>query len=699
MRRDFDRFQVNFDSTDVVMLSWPGCQIDDPALPVIEQQIRRGPHASLFDYLVSGDSIYRTLVNDMELSQNTSIARLQGALIGPDGKQTCLVAALSEHGSRQRATAIEHLMEVLREAGIAHHQVRAVGPASDLHNIDFEGFWSPLRAVPLIALLAFLLTWLFVRELRLAMFINSVSAFAGMLALSLVYLSGHPLNVLVWTMPTLVLLLTISAALHFLAYYKDAASRFGIDGAAGKALKLARRPIVYCAVTTAAGLFSLVLSELKPIQEFGFFGGVSVLASCGLVLTLLPAWLTAFPAKFASGTRPNHLRTFWKRLANFCFRFRKLIIGVSLAAIVWLLFQFPDLKTGVSNSDLFRSDSRVMQDAGWFEAQVCPLSTIEVVLRFDNASVSHDVDRFRLLRRIDREFRSMDLVSGVISPATYAPVFPKDRGRVGDLVKRRVMRSRIKEIKQRLLESGFISQSDDESSEAWRMTVYRHPSTSEQLKLLTQRLKEEASQTFAASREQRFADETLAVTTTGHAVLVDHVERQFLNDLAITYSTAFVLISLVILFLMRTSIAILVATPPNLFPAVAVLGSIAACGIHLDVGSLLTASVALGIAVDDTLHFLLWWREKVRGGMASRDAIVDAMEHCGAAMIQTTVVCGLSVTLYAYCGFLPTIRFGLLLASMLFVAIVGDLIILPAILSTSLGRKLADRRNLKHQEK
>ena len=101
---------------------------------------------------------------------------------------------------------------------------------------------------------------------------------------------------------------------------------------------------------------------------------------------------------------------------------------------------------------------------------------------------------------------------------------------------------------------------------------------------------------------------------------------------------------------------------------------------------MITARVALGIAVDDTLHFLLWWRSKSAAGLSSSEAISDALRYCGLAMLQTTIVFGVGLSLYVFGGFLPTIRFGLLLSGMLLFAIVGDLVLIPALLATRLGR-------------
>ena len=109
-------------------------------------------------------------------------------------------------------------------------------------------------------------------------------------------------------------------------------------------------------------------------------------------------------------------------------------------------------------------------------------------------------------------------------------------------------------------------------------------------------------------------------------------------------------------------------------------------GIEIEVGSMMTASAALGIAVDDTLHFVTWFRRGVEQGLDRRDAVRFAYERCGTAMVQTSLICGLGMSVFVMSEFVPIARFAWLMAAMLAAALLADLIVLPAILVGPLGR-------------
>jgi predicted RND superfamily exporter protein len=149
---------------------------------------------------------------------------------------------------------------------------------------------------------------------------------------------------------------------------------------------------------------------------------------------------------------------------------------------------------------------------------------------------------------------------------------------------------------------------------------------------------------------------------------------------------AFVLIAIVMMVVLRSPSAGLVAMLPNLFPVIVIFGFMGWLGILVDIGSMMTASVALGVAVDDTIHYLTWYRKGIDLGLDRKGAAMMAYERCATAMTQTTVIGGLGLAVFAFSTFTPTQRFGTMMLVLLFAALFGDLIFLPAMLSTPLGR-------------
>lgn len=183
---------------------------------------------------------------------------------------------------------------------------------------------------------------------------------------------------------------------------------------------------------------------------------------------------------------------------------------------------------------------------------------------------------------------------------------------------------------------------------------------------------------------------------TGMIPLVFKTQRQLLFSLSDSIMWATILISVVMMFVLRSPLAGLISMIPNVFPIVIIFGSLGWLNIKVDIGIMMTASVALGVAVDDTIHFLTWFRRGVAQGMDRVQAVMLAYDRCATAMLQTTIIGGLGLSMFATSTFTPTQQFGYLMISMLAIALIGDLLLLPAILVSPLGRPFGGKAPARH---
>ena len=194
---------------------------------------------------------------------------------------------------------------------------------------------------------------------------------------------------------------------------------------------------------------------------------------------------------------------------------------------------------------------------------------------------------------------------------------------------------------------------------------------------------------------------------TGVIPVVYKAQRTLLTSLADSIALAFVLIAIVMVILLNPGsgpaewirpknfaygfAAGMVAMIPNVFPVILVFGLMCHLGIEIDIGTMMTASVAMGVAVDDTIHYLAWFRENLDKGKSRYESVIETYRRVGPAMTQTTIVGGLGLFVFALSTFTPTQRFGTLMLVMLFAALIGDLVLLPALLAGPLGRVFKPR--------
>jgi predicted RND superfamily exporter protein len=163
---------------------------------------------------------------------------------------------------------------------------------------------------------------------------------------------------------------------------------------------------------------------------------------------------------------------------------------------------------------------------------------------------------------------------------------------------------------------------------------------------------------------------------------------------------AFGLIAIAMILICRSLGLGVIAMLPNIFPTLLLFGGMGLLGFTLDSGAMITTTVALGIAVDDTSHFL-WWFSRCNSPTAAAEAASEspretanaysmihrAFGHCATPMLRTTLICGLGIGMFAFSPFLPVAKFGALMTLLLLAALVGDLILLPALLALAHSSK------------
>lgn len=220
----------------------------------------------------------------------------------------------------------------------------------------------------------------------------------------------------------------------------------------------------------------------------------------------------------------------------------------------------------------------------------------------------------------------------------------------------------------------------------------------------TQEIRSESQQQIAIAKPDALSshNDSISVVYTGVVPVVYKAQRTLLTSLTESIGLAFILIAAVMILLLNPGnlptswmqpanlfdglMAGMVAMIPNVFPVIMVFGVMCHLGLEIDIGTMMTASVAMGVAVDDTIHFLAWFRTNLAKGMSRIDAVIETYRRVGPAMTQTTIVGGLGLFVFALSTFTPTQRFGSLMLVMLATALIGDMILLPALLAGPAGR-------------
>jgi predicted RND superfamily exporter protein len=677
----YDRFQQHFGVDEIAVVSWPGCTLDDTRVPQLAKELEESPY---YDRVLTGPSVLRELIaSPLKLGRAEALRRLRGILIGPDDQTTCLVLTTSAAGRADRSEAVREIeRSAATNCGLATSELRLAGPTVDAATIDAESRRLLFQLAGFSALLSFIVATLRLRSIRLAIMVLVVAMYSTGLALAILYVSGSKMNLLMTMLPPLIYVLSISSAVHLVNYYRDASSNESSTKALATAVSHGWFPCVLAAFTTAIGLVSLSMSKIEPIRSFGIYSAVGVMASVGVLFLFLPAALHLFPPKSsAAAGLHNGGSNFSQAIMGAISRHHALVMFGFLALMAFCGWGLPQIESTVKLQDRFLPGSDAITDYRWLEQHVGPMVPLEVVIHFDKECPRNLLQRIQFVAAVQKEIQSLDEPVATMSAASLSPKIPKG-GSVRQVIERSLINRRLR--KDYLIDANYLAETDNE--QLWRITVraraigkldYGH---------------------FAETLRQRIdpliQKHDVRGTYTGFIPLIYKAQRQLLQDLVRSFLAAFAVIGVVLIFVLRSLPATLLAMVPNLFPAVVVFGGMEWIHIPVQIGSVMTASAALGIAVDDTVHFLTWFRRGLDTGLPRKASLQEAFQRCAGAMVHTTLICSSGLLVFFASSFVPILHFAWLMVLLLLSALLGDLVLLPAILAGPLGRCFERRKDV-----
>ena len=170
------------------------------------------------------------------------------------------------------------------------------------------------------------------------------------------------------------------------------------------------------------------------------------------------------------------------------------------------------------------------------------------------------------------------------------------------------------------------------------------------------------------------------VEVTGIARLFGASQFGLLRQMLTSFFLAFLTVTPILVISLRSLKLGLIAILPNIFPLGIFFGALGWLGVGVDIATMMIASVVFGITVDDTVHFLTWMERGLAVEHSVSRAVSFALRNTGGAMVQTTLILSLGMTAFLLSDFKPSVRFASFSAVALLIALVGDLILQPALL-------------------
>jgi predicted RND superfamily exporter protein len=459
------------------------------------------------------------------LGRREATNRLKGSLIGPDGKQTVIMANLTEAASKKLrksigrptkrfgfiATAPTPLFQALAKAGIGDDEVRLGGPVIDNNAIDEEGEHSLVRLAGLAGLLGLSLSFYSLRSIRMTLVVFTCGVLSAALSLAIVYWSGFSMDAIMMSMPALIYVLGVSGAVHITNYYRQAVIHHGMEGAVERGLAHAWKPAALCSVTTGIGLASLHTSDIIPIAKFGDFSAIGVFSMLIILFLFLPASLKVWPwippealdknkkkgeKAAVKSDAAEHAGKRWERFGLAVDRHHNLVAIACFGVIAFLCLGLPRIRTSIDLLKLFSPEARLLQDYHWFEEKLGRIVPMELVIVFPSEVRQEDapaqaqkpgqlvarstfLERMDLVNQVEDAIKRRlgpegdDLIGATMSTTTFSPSLDTEGSGAAASSFRHVANQEMSKPEHRKAyeRAGFLRTDKDNGDELWRISV------------------------------------------------------------------------------------------------------------------------------------------------------------------------------------------------------------------------------------
>lgn len=459
------------------------------------------------------------------------------------------------------------------------------------------------------------------------------------------------------------------------------AEGFSAKEAGEKALRNLFVPSAMTAFTSALGLMSLYTTSLKPLRQLGALGAAGVVAAFFLTFTLGPYLLPFLPARTRTmdldgGTGTGGAWAHWDRLlvglARWVQRRPKSVVVASLVLVAVAVVGISRLEMGINALNYFKDQDPVRTDTAFVDENLAGTLAIEVLVETGKPDGVKDPDVLRRMKVVEDYMAGKPGVGHVVSAVDYLMELRR-LVRGGDESERQIPASRA-EIAQLLLlleDPGELGTLVDSEWKNARITAQVRATQIPRIISGLANLDDLTIQSFVAP---------VTGITTGMTKLVRNMENYLLMSQVRSLGTAFLTVLITMIFALRSLRLGVFAMIPNIVPITLVLGLMGFTGIKLDPGTAMTGAVAMGLVVDDTVHFLHHLRERLMAG----DTVTAATEHtlleAGRAAAMSALVLSCAFWVGCTASFKPNIYFGLLCGITILLAALAELILLPAVL-------------------
>ncbi|GAA3645889.1 efflux RND transporter permease subunit [Flavivirga jejuensis] len=540
-----------------------------------------------------------------------------------------------------------------------------------------------------------LIFFLFFRSFRATIISLIVVCVGVMWTLGILGLLNYEITVLTALIPPLIIVIGIPNCIFLINKYQHEVKLHGnkVKSLQRVITKIGNATLM-TNVTTASGFATFILTESKLLKEFGIVASLSILAIFILCLLIIPIIYTFLP--YPKERHLEHLNKRWiggfvnwmehmvrqKRIAIYC---------TSLVLLIVSIIGIYQIKISGSLIEDMPKNTEFFKDIRFFEEEFNGIMPLEIMI---DSKRKKGVMKLSTLKRMDQledliiEIPELSKPISVVGLVKYSKqAYYNGNTKFYQLPTSQENSFILSYAKNSSSNVDLLKNFVDSTGQYARITTFMKDVGTDKIERIEEDLQTKIDKVFPKEKYE--------ITMTGKALVFQKGTKYLVKNLAISLSLAIFLISLFMAYMFRSGKMIIVSLIPNLLPLLVTAGLMGYLGVPIKPSTILVFSIAFGISVDDTIHFLAKYRQELQANhWKIKVSVYGALRETGVSMFYTSIVLFFGFSVFTISSFGGTVALGALVSATLLFAMLSNLLLLPSLL-LSLERSIANKEVLR----
>lgn len=540
-----------------------------------------------------------------------------------------------------------------------------------------------------------LIFFFFFRSYRATFISMSIVVVGVMWAFGIIGVLGYEITVLTALIPPIIIVIGVPNCIFLINKYQNEIKKHGNQARSlQRVISKIGNATLMTNMTTACGFATFMLTNSTLLREFGIVASINIMMIFVLSLLLIPiiySYMSIPNKKHLEHLNRKWMSGFVAWMERMVKQHRVSVYFIAVIALMLSIVGMYEIRLSGTIVDDMPKKADFYKDIRFFETHFKGVMPIEIMVDTKRKNGATRLSTLNRINRLENDLREIPELSNPISAVSVAKylkqAFYNGNPKYFQLPtnqENNFIRAHAKNLSN---EANFLTRLVDETGQFARITVMLQDVSTERMEAIELQIQNSIDKYFGSDRFE--------VSMTGKALGYLKGTRFLVRNLVVSLSLAILLIALFMAYMFRSFRMILISLLPNVIPLILTAGMMGFLGIAIKPSTILVFSVAFGISVDDTIHYLVKYRQELQATKWNvKKAVYAALRETGVSMFYTSIVLFFGFSVFMISSYGGTVALGGLVSATLLFAMLANLILLPSLL-LSLEKQIANTRTLK----